>query len=867
MNQRTLSFDKEAIQLMSSHHSLAVNVQEQQQQEQAPVQQPSLLQLPIPLASTSGTANLSESSSSFSTTAGQDHLDEEDEERYPMHLNLYSQANSTMLDSIEVEINISDEVAGLKKALGGISAMNSKHISAKVLKRCNLILELVKTYQVVEPREVLKKINKDEREKGFVAEACHKSVLRLIGRLAVDKYLKIANVRLAKEDKVINVVYACDMVVGEDTPSLKGKIEAAKARMMLSAVGQTSAKKPLTESETMHATVGTSYEGTLAKCLRMRLFHEFLFYLIYELSPDTEELHGVEVERMDLSSAQEDLGPVYMAETGWKMFVPPLNVYESYGQGWALVTDVTLRLPLSVFCQICTFGFYTKELDYWLNHPIRQHMLIKQLPKHVRLQLFRQRKYIFNMYELCQKLCYAGLLQFGPQRMKDRDQTFIYVNRTAALLDTRDSAVGYHEIEDKEYPVMTFKLECMDDLHSYWENLYKIALSTPLNRRSAAIGKDILVQQLHVKPEVVAACKTRTPEQAVEFDVPRLPPGDNRGAAGMDTAMFVHLKSNWSKVMNYAPAVKNHLAKLKRLKTMKKIAQLHKPTAVRSTITKKIMSTAGKEKKLCLKAKLTVKPFAKTYRRFSDKKHTIKVRRIEKRPVTKRKKAHYDDIDREALKQMDKLRVDWSPNEDTVLLLCRIALRYLYGEVLNSNMIVNSAVFRDILHWTNPESSNKTSRACQRRINYMVKQKPGVAANVKLCVEEARLNPVIEQRFGKNFIGRLKTVYLSSEDMAMALKIHFIELVFLLRNTLTKLKRIEGFRPMEGFKRPKESQFIPDTVAEFEQRFNILQAYDEPEPLNFNANPTNTEEIIVLKLATLIHSAVVTARAKGMLRL
>lgn len=856
MTQRTITLDKERILLMSSHHSLSVTEQDQKPQISAQQQLP---QLPsISMASTSGISNFSESSN-FSISLDQD--DDEDDDRYKMNLNLYATANNTVIDSIDVQINICDEINGLK-APGGISAMmNSKHISAKVLKRCNLILELVKKFQVVEPREVLKQISRFERELGYQAEACQKSVQRLIGKLAVDKYLKIANVKLTKDDKVSNVVYACDLAVDENSPILKGKIEAAKARMMMSVIGQQSVKKAPNNDEPLTAAVGTSYGGTLAKCLRMKLFHEYMFYLIYQLSPDAVPLLGEELRALDLSCIEEEIGPIYSVD-GWKLFVPPLNVYESYGQGWALLTDITLRLPLSVFCQICTFGFYTKDLDYWLDHPIRQHMLVKQLPKAVRLQLFRQRKYIFNIFEMCQKLCYAGLIQFGPQRMKDRDQTFIYLNRHTALLDTRDSAIGYHEIEDKEYTMKNFTFANLDDVQNYWETLYRIAVNTPLNRRSVAFGKDIMVQHLHVKPEIVEACKPRTPDQAFVNDVFKLPPGDNRGAAGMDTAMFVHLKSNWSKVMNYAPAIKNQMAKIKRLKTLRKIATLHKPVPARATNSKK-MSTL-KEKKLCLKAKLTVKPFASTYKRY-DQKHTIKVRRIEKPPANvKRVRNMYDEVDRRALKLMQKLRVDWSRNEDTVLLICRIALKYLYGDNTKANSIINSMLYRDILHWTIPDSANKTTRSCQRRINYMVKHKHGVATNVKLCVEEARLNPAIEARFGKHFVNRLKTFYPAGDNFAMALKIHFIELVYMLRTTLTKLKMNDGVRPIDmgSIRSAAQSHFIPDTIAEFEQRYDIRQTNDQTEKLNFSVNPSTHEEIITHKLATLIHGAVSNARTK-----
>ncbi|XP_058461806.1 general transcription factor 3C polypeptide 1 [Malaya genurostris] len=860
MSQRTVTFDKEAIQLMNTH----INVMEQQQQQQ---QQQEKQHQEALSSSEASFANSSEVGSSYILPVDIPDDDELDGRGSSAKsgddsTHLFWASNQDALDSIDVEIDISSDVAFMKKAQGGIAAMMStKHISAKVLKRCNFILELVRQYQVIEPRLIQKKINQDEKAEGSKAEACHKSVLRLLSKLAVDKFLRIANVKLAKDDKVLNIAYACSMNVDKEHPILVAKIDAAKSRMIMQTPASRLVKKQLMENEPLVA--GYSYDGTLAKCLRMKLFHEFLFYVVYLQPRDSgnlpiESLHGLGFE-----DVRTEIGQVYSTDD-WKMFVPPLSMYESVGPGWVLLTDITLRLPLSIFCKICTFGFYTKELDYYLDHPIRRHMLIKQLPKNVRSQLFRQRKYIFNIFELTQKLCYAGLIQFGPQRMKDRDQTFIYINRHTALLDTRTSRVGYNEIEEKEYPLVGFTFTQQIDLNDYWERLYKIAMETRLNRRSVAVGKEILVQQLSVKPAMVEACKARTPEEAFANDVQSLPPGDNLGAAGMDTAMFMHLKSNWSKVMNYVPASSRQAAKAKRLKSIKKIVTMSKErsTAARSGGLCAKLLPNPKEKNLCLKAKLTVKPFASSFRRYGQRKPGIKVRKIEARGMQKtRKKNYYDPVDRQALLMMKKLRVDWSRNEDAILLACRVGAEYMYNGVTKSSTVINSVLYRDILHWSDPKSANKTSRSCQRRVCYMLRAKPGFVTTVKLCVEEARLNPALQKRFGPNFLDDLKVIYPTQEEQAMALKVHFVELVYMIRTNIASINA-DNVRPTTGTDHI-EKPMIPDTVIELQRRFDIVHAHNKVEELNFAKNPAEVEEVILFKLMTLIHSAVTNVKDKS----
>ena len=89
-------------------------------------------------------------------------------------------------------------------------------------------------------------------------------------------------------------------------------------------------------------------------------------------------------------------------------------------------------------------------------------------------------------------------------------------------------------------------------------------------------------------------------------------------------------------------------------------------------------------------------------------------------------------------------RVDWSPAEDSFLLLCKVASCYLFPKK-RSQMITFSLV-RDLLHSRFPESRNKTSRACQRRINYIMKN-PTTENNVAIFLEEVRQDATITANF------------------------------------------------------------------------------------------------------------------------
>lgn len=109
------------------------------------------------------------------------------------------------------------------------------------------------------------------------------------------------------------------------------------------------------------------------------------------------------------------------------------------------------------------------------------------------------------------------------------------------------------------------------------------------------------------------------------------------------------------------------------------------------------------------------------------------VRKVLPRKRTLRKRVKYDEIDFSALQRMDKLRVDWEQHEDNILLVCKVAMVYLCPNP-RRNPVTFTAI-RDVLRSYSFTSHNKTSRACQRRLLYMLKQSKTVNS-VLLGVEE-----------------------------------------------------------------------------------------------------------------------------------
>ena len=164
-------------------------------------------------------------------------------------------------------------------------------------------------------------------------------------------------------------------------------------------------------------------------------------------------------------------------------------------------------MPLSLFIQVVCLNYKLEGLDEYINHPIRKHYLIKNLPNELKKQLLLKRKYIFTIYEDIQKMAYMGLVQLGENRTKEKDQAFAYINTKAKLLDTRESAQSYHKVEDKPYPEILYDFAKLDDLDRFWHDLYEISIATLLGRSDGMNGKEVVIEDIHKKAAMIETLK------------------------------------------------------------------------------------------------------------------------------------------------------------------------------------------------------------------------------------------------------------------------------------------------------------------------------------------------------------------------
>ncbi|KAL6422933.1 hypothetical protein ACFW04_010439 [Cataglyphis niger] len=767
------------------------------------------------------------------------------------------------------------------------SEKNTSNITYRLLRRANMIIEAVKEHQVIDDTtKLMKMICEEEDKEGYDVKIDKKSLIRLLQKLAKDNLVKNIKLTLSANGREKNMMFICDPNIDTNHTVIKSAVEQAKVKFCLLAsqkakllakktadknkentidkpsdskeqlqeLSKTTIKNTLSSVYKYDARAGKRY-GLSPKFIRMQTMHILLFYLVYDHPgmPKLSQQEQIEILKSNDYEIDDNLvqefSTIYNTEVGWKMFVPPLPKHSGWPEGWALMCDVLLGLPLSIFVKVHNITFTIPELEHYLNHPIRKHYLVKNLPVTIRNTLLHARKYIFNIHDTVTRLCYIGLVQFGPQRLKDKDQVFIYLNRRTELMDTISSAPSYHKIEDKLYPVTKYFFDRIQVVEKYWYDMWTICVSTLLGGRQAVQGKDILLEDLSKKTAMIEAIAPRTSKQTAEMDTGAVP-GDRKGAAGIDSAFFAHLKRNWNWSISSTnrQASRNHEksstgqrdlhfskiqtkpVKYTEYDGLKKVSGPPAPIVNATELRKKVYDhlNSGGRKNEALPSQQSTKQ--KSF-----------IRRVMPRKKSGRPRLKYDEDDYRAMQRMHKLRVDWESHEDNILLVCKVATTYLSSN--SRKQVIGFTTVRDVLRTFSYNSYNKTSRACQRRLMYMLKQ-PRTVNSVALGVEEIKQDPFVDRRYG-GMMDKLKNECTSSAEYEKRVTEIFKELVGYIIKKYYDIAEIK----------PKKHLAMPRTVQEFNLFFEIVYPAKPHHNQGFTKDVRNINDIHAATINSVIHSS------------
>ncbi|XP_047435192.1 general transcription factor 3C polypeptide 1-like [Mugil cephalus] len=543
------------------------------------------------------------------------------------------------------------------------------------------------------------------------------------------------------------------------------------------------------------------------------------------------------------SNLQSDM-KVYVDEDSWKKFIPPVRVHKDFTRGWAMVGDLLLCLPLSVFVQVIQVNYKVDGLEEYLNDPVKQHYLVRALPASMKRQLLYKRKYIFVFHENLQRLIYMGLLQFGPaEKFKEKDQVFVYLRRNATIVDTTSAEPHYWlvtESPDKPFERRQYTFNTADDVESYWFDLMCVCLNTPLgvirNKRSSTEEE---TAPPFVRERSVFVGMAHLLKGSLEVCDNGLIPGDGKGAGGLDSEFFAHLKRNWLWT-NHLLAVKKNPSGLEAEDTKIRLKSLLSKNALRIAL-KAGESTSpryltAKRPLIIENVEVDIEPASRNQRvvggkkqkRKRTKKEVVKVSRKKKKEPKKRTPAH-DEADHRALKMMTRQRVYWSVQEDSLMMLCCVASHLLNGKL--KRPFIPHCVVRDLLHTEFDISIDKTSLSVSRRSRYILKN-PQTLLNYRICLAE-----VYQDKTMMRVLEEKKPADPDKpEDCVKA----FSEYVRLLRQKFSSVMSAH-------------EMIIPDTKQELFSRFKV-SAIDNEKQVSSKDTLTCTDDIHATVLHNLIQS-------------
>ena len=477
------------------------------------------------------------------------------------------------LSKLKDDINVNDVTVEITKIdrppyLANLKLLNESSITLRMAKRLIMIQKhLAKSVVCDDVFKIVTALTLEETRMGYKDKMCKKSIYRLLAKLSSDQRLNLYSIKLEFKDAVKTLLFVTEPTVTPEHILLLNLIDKEKFRFLLR-ISNVQAKKEQSEaiSELQHRS-GISMKlkkakrikgmhdqnfnyGSTPKFARIRTLHELLFYILYDQPKDVKPvtIDSVmdqwknEEPTIDFDELRPELSPMYSPEINWKMFVPPLVHFYDNQSGWTVLTDLLHRMPLSLFVKMCNITMEIPGLDAYLKHPIRRHFLMNYIPMHLKDLLMFGRKYIFHIDEGIRHLCAIGLVRLGPQRMKEKEHVTLYLNRRASLWRTVDSEPGYFKITKKDYEVISYTFDNELDLHTYWHDMYSISVSTRLGRRNES-ENDVIIKFEH-KEEIARALAPIAFADAEQLDDGTVP-GDNLGAAGLDSSLFAHMPRNW----------------------------------------------------------------------------------------------------------------------------------------------------------------------------------------------------------------------------------------------------------------------------------------------------------------------------------
>ncbi|KAL9959941.1 hypothetical protein ACROYT_G033320 [Oculina patagonica] len=333
----------------------------------------------------------------------------------------------------------------------------------------------------------------------------------------------------------------------------------------------------------------------------------------------------------------------------------------------------------------------------------------------------------------------------------------MFLSKGIKLLDTTPSLANYKTIcppPGKSFVSRCHMFTSMNAVHNFWNDLKCVCLNTALGvvkvDEGTSASDKLSFSNKHKK--LIHYATEDVDENKIDF-----PLGDQLGAAGMDRGLFSHLKKNWTRVMTPSaaqlkqrklPTTTTIMAAEKTVKNTGSAATQGSGPTTFWSIGRAEMKQQAKKETIKQQKKNRKRKAADSQQNDEEPEGVKRMKTVEsaeKRRGKAQEKSHSDDHscknkhlyavdeeDRNILARKAVERIKFTDEEDSWLLLFRVALGVMKNEMSRFYPFV---CMRNILHKACVSSVDKTAPNLQRRILKLMKN-PQSQITVKICLAE-----------------------------------------------------------------------------------------------------------------------------------
>lgn len=315
--------------------------------------------------------------------------------------------------------------------------------SQRLVSRKAFAVKMVNEKCIISVLLLQKLLKIHEKEKGLKDEICQKSIRRMLLHMSESNIVRVYEIILQCEEHIRIYRYVTHPKIDMDHQVIKNEIlklknsfylilEEKRMRMLSSLRFQnkklklSSKKSKINETKLPRNVLVPLKVHKPPKFLISRYLHEFLFYIVVELNEQQSpfQINKELLEHWQISEPSLRISEYleqlkneginvkpFTRDISWRTFIQPLPRYSDKPAGWVYFVDAVDRMPLSIFNKIFHIDKGADErLTSYLNHPVKQHYLMRQLPSDLQYKIARvqlQRVYI----SVLKLLNHMGLIQ------------------------------------------------------------------------------------------------------------------------------------------------------------------------------------------------------------------------------------------------------------------------------------------------------------------------------------------------------------------------------------------------------------------------------------------------------------------------